>query len=124
MIADVMLTAARNGPYQEEKATAVLVNGLLEQLGVSEAPAAGPRRLAWLIEKLNQLHYEASWEAGEKGPRILFGHCPYAAIIDKHPELCGVDVQALGHAVGLHATQTAKLEARLGGQTHCVFVLK
>ncbi len=124
MIAAVMLTAAGDDPRRQEKTASVLTDGLLEQLGVPEAPTAGPRRLAWLIEKLNQLHYEAGWEAGEKGPRVLFGHCPYAAIIEKHPELCRMDAQALTHALGLHATQTAKLETRLGGQTHCVFLLR
>jgi predicted ArsR family transcriptional regulator len=38
------------------------------------------------------MNYHARWEAGAEGPRILFGHCPYAAIVGKHPELCEMDV--------------------------------
>lgn len=124
MIADTLLTAGREVPRQEERTTSVLARGLIEQLGAPEEPTTGARRLAWLIEKLNQFHYEASWEAGDKGPRVLFDHCPYAAIIERHPEICRMDTEALGHALGLHATQTAKLENRLGGQSHCVFVFK
>ncbi len=122
MIADILLTGGRDGPRQREGTTSALANGLLEQLGVPEGSASGQRRLAWLVEQLKRLHYEASWEAGDKGPRVLLGHCPYAAIIERHPELCRMDAQALGRALGLQATQTAKLDTKLGGQTHCVFV--
>jgi predicted ArsR family transcriptional regulator len=46
-----------------------------------------PKRLALLVEKLNERHYQARWEAGADGPRVIFGRCPYAAVIEGHPEL-------------------------------------
>src|SRR6185503_2189169 len=49
------------------------------------------KRLNLVVEKLNQMNYHARWEAGSGGPRIIYGHCPYAAIISKHPELCKMD---------------------------------
>ena len=39
------------------------------------------RRLASTIDRLNTMHYQARWEAGPEGPRIILGRCPYAAII-------------------------------------------
>ncbi len=31
------------------------------------------------VAKLNELHYQARWEAGAAGARILLGHCPYCS---------------------------------------------
>lgn len=49
------------------------------------------KRLALLVEKLNEMHYQARWEAGAEGPRVIFGRCPYARVIDGHPEVCRMD---------------------------------
>ncbi|HVM72924.1 MAG TPA: ArsR family transcriptional regulator, partial [Anaerolineales bacterium] len=38
------------------------------------------RRLIQAVDRLNELHYQARWEAGSDGARIILGHCPYAAI--------------------------------------------
>ncbi len=79
------------------------------------------QRLAQIVERLNEKHYAARWEAGANGPRVIFGHCPYAAIIEKHPELCQMDASLLEGRVGLGARQTAKIEK---GQGACIFVLR
>ena len=42
-------------------------------------------RLTNAVQRLNQLHYQARWEAWRGAPRLILGHCPYAAIIDQHP---------------------------------------
>ncbi len=55
---------------------------------------------------------------------MLFGHCPYAAVIDKHPELCLMDARMLGVQLGTTATQTAKIDSRPEGQAHCIFVFE
>ena len=111
-------------PRQVDRVITVLANALVAQLGPIDPDASGARRLASLAGRLNTLQYEASWEAGAAGPRVLFGHCPYAAIIAKHPELCQTDARMLGAELGVIATQTAKIDPGLGGQTHCTFVLK
>ena len=72
----------------------------------SEPPA---KRLNLLVEKLNQMKYHARWEAGPEGPRIIFGHCPYAAIIGKHPELCRMDESLLKELMGQSAEQLTKI---------------
>src|SRR5688572_813531 len=78
------------------------------------------KRLNLLIEKLNQMNYHARWEAGLEGPRVIFGHCPYAAIIEKHPELCVMDVALLEKLMGQSAKQLTTIR---DGSKSCVFVM-
>ena len=82
------------------------------------------RRLASTVERLNAMHYQARWEAGAEGPRIVLGHCPYAAIIEKHPELCQMDLALLSELLGGKLQQTAKLESGAGGLPFCTFMLR
>jgi predicted ArsR family transcriptional regulator len=77
------------------------------------------KRLNLVVEKLNQMKYHARWEAGAGGPRIIFGHCPYAAIIKKRPELCKMDRSLLKELFGDEFEQVAKIE---NFQGVCVFV--
>jgi predicted ArsR family transcriptional regulator len=77
-----------------------------------------PKRLALLVEKLNEKHYQARWEAGAEGPRVIFGRCPYAAVIEGHPELCQMDVRVLENILGRNVQPLAKIEK---GQGMCVF---
>jgi len=79
------------------------------------------KRLIGMVEKLNQMKYHARWEAGMGGPRIIFGHCPYAAIIAKRPELCQMDAALLKELFGEELKQIAKIE---NFQGMCVFVTK
>lgn len=80
-----------------------------------------PKRLALLVEKLNAMHYQSRWEAGAEGPRVLFGRCPYAAVIEKHPELCRMDVSVLGNALGREVKQLGRIEKGIGV---CVFAAR
>ena len=79
------------------------------------------KRLAQTIEHLNQLNYQAKWEAGAEGPHILFGHCPYAAIIEKYPELCKMDAAMLTACLDSNTRQLAKIEKGMG---MCIFAIK
>lgn len=79
------------------------------------------RQLALLVEKLNVMHYQSRWEAGANGPRMLFGRCPYAAVIEKHPELCQMDVSLLGNALGKEVRQLGRIEKAQGV---CVFAVR
>jgi len=81
------------------------------------------RKLAFAVERLNSLHYQARWEAGADGPRIVLGHCPYAAVIEKHPELCQMDSALLSKLLGGNVQQTARLEAGAGGRPFCGFLV-
>lgn len=79
------------------------------------------RRLNLSVEKLTAMNYHARWEAGPQGPRLIFGHCPYAALIEKHPELCKMDKALLEQLMGDSVTQLFKIGKE--GSSHCVFVL-
>jgi predicted ArsR family transcriptional regulator len=92
--------------------------------GVLPDPASAiPRRLTLTIERLNELHYQASWEAGATGPRVILAHCPYAEIIARHPELCRMDAHLLGFQLALPVIQIAKLERSKTGFPQCIFII-
>lgn len=79
------------------------------------------KRLGLLLDKLNEMHYDARWEAGSEGPRVMFGRCPYAKVIDDHPELCKMDLAVLGMALGRSVSQAQKQQ-----KTHglCPFIFQ
>jgi predicted ArsR family transcriptional regulator len=96
---------------------------IADQIGRPNTNDPMTKRLTHLLEKLNEMHYQSRWEAGAEGPHILFAHCPYAAIIDKHPELCQMDGFLLGEEMGAKARQLAKIDRKPGGITHCIFLI-
>lgn len=81
------------------------------------------RRLVLAVQRLIELNYQARWEARAMAPHLILGHCPYAAILGRHPELCQMDVALLSSLVG----EPARLEARLAqdtrGTRYCLFVI-
>jgi predicted ArsR family transcriptional regulator len=81
-----------------------------------------PKRLSLLIEKLDEMHYQARWEAGAEGPRVIFGRCPFAKIIERHPELCQMDASMLKVSLGRPILQTIKSESITRGL--CPFAFK
>jgi predicted ArsR family transcriptional regulator len=93
---------------------------------VAPRERSGPvtRRLSQAIARLNALHYRARWEAHGQGPRVIFEHCPFAAILEKHPELCRMDALLLKELLGAETIQSAKLELNAHGLPFCMFVLK
>ena len=115
--------AALSDALLVEAGMKVRVETLAKRL-VGEFDFAGQpivKRLNLVIEKLNQMNYHARWEAGREGPRVILGHCPYAAIIEKHPELCRMDAALLKDLTGESAEHLSKIgqEKSLA----CVFVL-
>jgi predicted ArsR family transcriptional regulator len=87
--------------------------------GVDFAGQPVAKRLNLIVEKLNQMHYHAHWEAGAEGPRVLFGHCPYAAVVGKHPELCEMDTDLLALLASRLVLRESKPETQRSG---CPFV--
>ena len=79
------------------------------------------RQLNQIVDRLNELHYQARWEAGMDGPHVILGHCPYSAIITDYPELCRMDAFLLEQRTGLPAEQTAKLQPSAKGYPFCTF---
>ena len=106
-----------------EAGTKVRVEALATRLVGESDFASQPvvKRLNLVVEKLNQMNYHARWEAGADGPRIILGHCPYAAIIDKHPDLCRMDAAMLKDLMGQSAEQLSKIGREKS--LSCVFVM-
>ncbi|GAB4421582.1 MAG: transcriptional regulator [Anaerolineales bacterium] len=113
-LADALLTVA--GPKVDADALARHLAGEVDFAG---QPLM--RRLQSAVERLNEKHYQARWEAGAEGPRVLLGQCPYAAVIKKHPLLCRVDAALLGKLLGKRVQQTAKIDPDAEGLSSCIF---
>jgi predicted ArsR family transcriptional regulator len=79
------------------------------------------KRLGFLVEKLTEMHYQARWEATSGGPRVIFGRCPYAKVIEAHPELCKMDVVILEKSLANPVMQSAKNEIQMRGQCPFIF---
>jgi predicted ArsR family transcriptional regulator len=114
-LADALLT---------EAGSRLNVGGVASRLLDSTQFANFPttKRLSLLIEKLNEMHYQSRWEAGAEGPRVIFGRCPFAKIIEHHPELCKIDESMLEAALGRPILQTVKLETNARGS--CPFAFR
>lgn len=110
-LVDALLTEA-NGTVQMDAVAKRMAAE--EKIGIQ--PLA--RQLGSVVDYLNKKSYQAHWEAGAAGPRIIFGHCPYAAVITKHPELCEMDAALLKELLGKDVVQNAKMEPK-GGV--CIF---
>jgi len=102
VLCDDLLAEAGSGVRVE-----ALAKRLAGESNFKSQPVA--KRLNLLIEKINQMKYHARWEAGPEGPRVIFGHCPYAAIIERHPELCRMDEELLKELMGQSAEQLTKI---------------
>jgi len=111
-LAEALLTEAGSGVRME-----ALAKRLAGESNFASQPVA--KRLSFVVEKLNQMNYHARWEAGAEGPRIIFGHCPYAAVVRKHPELCEMDVSLLSQLVSRPVLRESKSETQ---KSVCPFV--
>jgi predicted ArsR family transcriptional regulator len=114
MLSDAVLTEAGTAVQMD-----VLAKRLAGDANFSNQPMA--KRLSLTVDKLSSMNYHARWEAGPQGPRLIFGHCPYAAIIAKHPELCRMDEDLLKELMGDPATQLFRIGK--DGSSMCVFAL-
>ncbi len=126
MLADIALTGWLEGATDAARGAALeaVAARLRERLGTIPTELSAQKRIVQLTDKLNDMHYQARWEAGAEGPRILFGHCPYAAIIAAHPELCTMDTLMLKAATDAEVQQLSKIERRPGGANQCAFATR
>ena len=81
------------------------------------------QRLFGAVDRLNELRYRARWEAHAESPRVILGQCPYAAIIDQHPELCQMDAHLIGGLLDIPVEQTIKFGRGIEDASFCAFVL-
>ena len=115
--------AALSDALLEEAGSGMRVEALSKRLagGVDFSNQPLAKRLNLTVEKLNQMNYHARWEAGSEGPRIVFSHCPYAALLEKHPELCRMDQSLVSEWMAQPARQVFRTGKE--GSSVCVFVI-
>lgn len=80
-------------------------------------------RLGQAVSRLNDLNYKAHWEAHADSPHILLGRCPYAPILNRHPELCQMDRELINNLTGLEFEQVEKMSRQHTGPVNCRFCL-
>jgi predicted ArsR family transcriptional regulator len=97
-----------------------------EQLAGDTSPSRGQitQRLVAASRRLTELGYKPRWEARPNRPEVVFGHCPYAAIIAEHPELCQMDAAMLQTMLGSEVEQISKLQPGPQGTLQCAFLVK
>ena len=113
-LANALLVEAGSGLRVEALASQILGAAQFSGLPIQ-------KRLAILVEKLNEMNYQARWEASAGGPRVILARCPYAKVIDGHPELCKMDAAILGSALGSDVEQLSKMEKMHG---ICIFAMR
>jgi predicted ArsR family transcriptional regulator len=108
------------------KQTAARLRRLAKRLSAGAQPIRGhiTQRLVAAVSRLTELAYQPRWEAQPQAPQIVLGHCPYAAIIADHPELCKMDALLLQELVGEKAEQLTKMKPGPNGLPECVFAVK
>ena len=123
LLSDIILGELLEGlsPAKRDGVINAIARKLALQFGDDNLNDPITKRLTIIVEKLNELYYQARWEAGAQGPRILFAHCPYAAIIEKRPELCYVDEALVGKLMNTKTRQLAKIGQQPAGSPYCVF---
>ncbi len=117
MLAEVLL---ENIPASELDSTIERLAARLAGI-IPEGRTILPRRLSAVMERFSSLNYHPRWEAHATGPRIILAHCPYAAVIAKHPELCRMDALALQKILSQPVEQIAQLEPNERGIPFCMF---
>jgi predicted ArsR family transcriptional regulator len=97
------------------KLAITLANGFVWLPGAAQ-------RFTRAVRHLNQMYYRARWEASAAGPRFILRSCPYAAIIDQHPEICRMDLLLLEHLTQISLEQTEKMNRISGVPPACIFL--
>ena len=105
-----------------------IAKALIRQLDETDGPALKDtshltQRLIQAMDHLNQLRYQARWEARSTGAHIIFYHCPFASILTEFPELCHIDKFMLQNLLDINLEQIAKLAPDTRGVPHCIFRL-
>ena len=119
-LATALLKSFLAGRNLDSKFT-ILINHLFPDQYTDGGKNSSLQQLNQLIQRLNHANYQARWEASPTGPRVILGHCPYAAILPNHPELCQMDRFFLSQQLSSSIKQIAKLERNPQGSSYCVF---
>ncbi len=82
------------------------------------------RRLFQAVRNLNEFNYDARWEAHTLAPRLILGHCPYAAIVAVRPEICRLDRILLQQLVDAPVEEISLRQPAQRSAQQCVFAVQ
>jgi predicted ArsR family transcriptional regulator len=120
LLASVLLEAIADHLSDEQRNH--LLQSVAGQIKGSYKPQGPPgARLVQAVDRLNSLNYQARWEAHADGPRVIFEHCPYAALRPDHPELCRLDTNLIENMLNA-AVEQIRSEAHIE-DGYCLFNL-
>lgn len=88
-----------------------------------EHASGGPlaQRLVGAVARLNDLGYQARWEAHADAPRLIMERCPFASLLPKHPELCQLDACLLENLLKEPVAQFESLTHE--DAENCIFLI-
>lgn len=126
-LAGALLTGWLGEVEGEQRVTRICALAQHLAWGEGNAPdlySAWSLRLKRAIERLNELHYRARWEAAAQGARVILERCPYRDLAKNHPELCELDAYLLTALSGGKAVEVARRSRNPQGVPVCVFLLQ
>lgn len=104
-----------------------LLRSIAQQL-ITDRPTSSKisltQRLIFTTKVLNEMSYQASWEAHREAPTIKFAHCPYASLVEAFPELCQMDVFLLEALMGCPIEVVTTHQISPFGEIICRFRLR
>lgn len=113
---------SEKGDVQIQDTLERIAQRLVGSMSENESDSSLTQRLYHSVQRLNELGYQAHWEAHADGPQVILGRCPYASLLCDHPELCRMDAALLEELLGIRAVQTAKLAVDRNGERFCKFI--
>jgi predicted ArsR family transcriptional regulator len=81
-------------------------------------------RLVHAVACLNDLGYQARWEAHADSPRLILEHCPFAALHDDHPALLRLDELLIETLLAAPVMRLATSEHGHPHNVHGVFAVR
>lgn len=115
-LVDVLLDQVTGEEQLRQIATALAADG--------EQPRHATQRINRVVQILNLKRYQARWEAHAQAPRIILRNCPYAAVLENHPELCRIDAMMLEQLLGLPVEQLVRMDIFDSQPPACIFAVR
>jgi predicted ArsR family transcriptional regulator len=78
-----------------------------------------PERLDRAVDYLNSQGYVANWEQTEAGWLLQTCNCPYEALADRNPELCGMDLSLVTNLLGVAPERVSRV---VEGAATCAYL--
>ncbi len=105
------------------------VKAIFEDMGrrlAAEAPSPVAdetleKRMNHVVNFLNQKGYLAYWKKMEEGVALHTCNCPYNGLIEKHPELCAMDVSLITSLTGITPQCACRI---IDNEESCSYMLK